>query len=96
MATIYTLEGHRGLGATKFPKMLGDITSGDPERQAVGVLFGLLSIASMAASAYHGAKRNCGSVGWGAVWGIAGAVFPVVTPAVAIGQGFAKSSGCSR
>ena len=40
-------------------------------------------------SAYHGYKRNR-SVGWAAWWGLMGLIFPVVTPAVAIAQGFGK------
>lgn len=55
-----------------------------------GAIFGALALASVAASAYHGVKRNGGSIGWGAVWGAAGAAFPVITPAIAAAQGFAK------
>lgn len=43
----------------------------------------------MAASVYHGYKRNR-SVGWALVWGAAGAFFPIVTPAIALAQGFGK------
>jgi hypothetical protein len=46
----------------------------------------------MAASAYHGYKRN-DSVGWAIVWGGLGAIFPVLTPAIALAQGFGKSKG---
>jgi hypothetical protein len=46
------------------------------------------SIASGAASAYHGSKRHGGSVIWGLVWGLAGGLFPVVTPAIGAAQGF--------
>lgn len=49
----------------------------------------LLSLASFAASAYHGSKRHGGSIGWGVAWGALGALFPVITPAIAAGQGFA-------
>lgn len=52
-----------------------------------------VSVASGFASAYHGAKRHHGSVGWGLVWGLMGTVFPVVTPAIAMAQGFAKPMG---
>ena len=44
---------------------------------------------SMAASAYHGYKRN-DSVGWAIGWGLLGALFPIITPTIAIAQGFAK------
>jgi len=56
----------------------------------VMALWGVASAASMAASAYHGVKRNRGSAGWGVAWGLSGALFPVITPAIAIAQGFAK------
>ena len=49
-----------------------------------------VSIASGALSAYHGVKRNNGSVGWGIVWFFMGSIFPIVTPAIAVAQGFAK------
>lgn len=48
-----------------------------------------ISTVSMAASVYHGYKRNR-SVGWALAWGAAGALFPIVTPAIALAQGFGK------
>lgn len=48
----------------------------------------VLSIASIAASAYHGSKRHGGSVGWGVGWGILGGLFPLLTPAIGVAQGF--------
>ncbi len=56
---------------------------------AGGAIWGLLSVASIAASAYHGAKRNGGSIGWGVGWGLLGGLFPVLTPAIGAAQGFA-------
>jgi hypothetical protein len=47
-----------------------------------------LTLAVAAASGYHGVRRNRGSVGWGALWFIAGGLFPIFTPIVAIAQGF--------
>lgn len=44
-------------------------------------------IASMAASVYHGYRRNQ-SIGWALWWGLMGSMFPVVTPAIAVAQGF--------
>jgi len=55
----------------------------------VAGLWGVLSTASMAASAYHGYKRN-ESVGWALVWGLFGAMFPIITPAIALAEGFGK------
>jgi hypothetical protein len=52
-------------------------------------LYYYLAVASSGVCAYHGYKRN-DSVGWALVWAVAGMVLPVVTPAVAIAQGFGK------
>ena len=57
---------------------------------ATYAVYGVLSTASMAASAYHGVKRNNGSVSSGIWWGLCGAIFPVVTPVVALAQGYAE------
>jgi hypothetical protein len=54
---------------------------------ALGV--GALVVASVAFSAYHGYKRN-NSVGWGIGWGALGLFFPIITPAVAVIQGYGK------
>ena len=48
-----------------------------------------LAAVSSAASAYHGYKRNK-SVGWALWWGFAGGLAPVITPVIAIAQGFGK------
>jgi hypothetical protein len=48
-----------------------------------------LSTVSMAASTYHGYRRNK-SVAWALWWGLMGALFPVVTPVVALAQGYGK------
>lgn len=56
---------------------------------AAGIGWALLSTASMALSAYHGGKRNHGSIGWAIAWGGLGAMFPILTPVVAAVQGFA-------
>lgn len=50
----------------------------------------LLDAASIGLSAYHGYKRNRGSVGAAIGWGLLGGFFPVLTPAVAFAQGFSK------
>lgn len=52
-------------------------------------LWGALSVASAAASGYHGYRRNK-SIGWGVVWFGLGALFPVITPTIALAQGFGK------
>ena len=50
-------------------------------------VWALLATASMAASAYHGYRRN-ESIGWALWWGLMGAMFPVITPVIALAQGF--------
>jgi len=54
---------------------------------AAATAWGALSTASLGLSAYHGYKRN-DSVGWGLWWGLMGGLFPVITPAIALAQGF--------
>lgn len=52
-------------------------------------LWSWLSLASSGASAYHGYKRNQ-SIGWAVAWGLLGAAFPIIVPAVGLAQGFGK------
>lgn len=47
------------------------------------------SVAGMAVAGYHGWKRT-GSIGWTAVWALAGNVAPLIAIGVAVVQGFAK------
>jgi len=54
-------------------------------------LHGALRIISAGACAFHGVKRNSGSVGWGIWWFVLGSLFPVITPVVAVAQGYAKT-----
>jgi hypothetical protein len=81
------------LGGLVGPVVLAE----DPSDPASGMspgwtmALGILSTASMAASAYHGYKRN-NSVGWAIAWGALGALFPVITPVVAVAQGYGKRS----
>jgi hypothetical protein len=48
-----------------------------------------LSVIAGPVCAYHGCKRN-ESVGWAIWWLMMGGIFPVVTPVIAVAQGFAK------
>ena len=41
-------------------------------------------------SAYHGYKRNYDSLGWGVAWALLGGTFPIITPAIALAQGFGE------
>lgn len=65
-------------------------TNADGSLNGAGVAVAAVSTASMALSAYHGLKRNRGSIGYAVLWGIMGATFPVLVPVIAFGQGFAE------
>ena len=49
----------------------------------------LLSVVSGVLSGYHGYRRNH-SIGWGIGWFALGSLFPVITPTIAVAQGFGK------
>lgn len=59
------------------------------ENSSWKAIAGLLGSALVLACAYHGVKRNCGSVGWGLGWALFGATTGPVAPIVAWAQGFA-------
>lgn len=61
----------------------------DPGFKRNLAIYGVLSTVSMAASAYHGYKRN-DSIGWALWWGFMGSMFPVITPVIGVAQGFGK------
>jgi len=60
-----------------------------PGAPALGPVWYALGAAGVAASAYHGYKRN-NSVGWAVVWGLLGGIAPFITVPVAFAQGFGK------
>jgi hypothetical protein len=62
---------------------------GNPELGAWTTFWMLAGVVSGGLCAYHGYKRN-DSVGWAIVWGLLGGAFPVITPAIALAQGFGK------
>ena len=51
----------------------------------------ILLVLSAGFSGYHGYKRNHDSVGFGFAWALAGTLLPIITPAVAVAQGYAKT-----
>lgn len=63
-------------------------------RKVISAGYAILGTVSMVASAYHGYKRNDvpgGSpIGWAIGWGALGSLFPVITPVVALAQGYAE------
>jgi hypothetical protein len=60
---------------------------GEPGETVGYTIYSLLAMASVGVSAYHGAKRHGGSIGWAIGWGLLGGLFPIITPAVAVAQG---------
>jgi len=79
----------RGVSASAVSSALTYLdTSGKLTKSSV---LGLLSVASAAFSGYHGMKRNHGSIGWGAWWFLMGGMFPIITPVISLGQGYAKA-----
>lgn len=64
-----------------------------PSTMPLGIMLGvplLISTLSAGASAYHGYKRNRGSAGWAVAWGTLGFLFPIITPIVALVQGYGE------
>lgn len=53
----------------------------------------ILSLLGAGIGAFHGARRNHGSVVWGLVWGTAGAAAPVITTGIAAAQGIGRPKG---
>jgi len=51
------------------------------------IAWGVVRSASIGVSAYHGYKRNNGSIGWAIGWALLGGLFPVIVPAIAVAQG---------
>ncbi len=74
------------------PGTLGDPSTGaaqTPVMTTGTIVWAGISTISMAASAYHGYKRN-NSVGWAIWWGLMGSIFPVITPVIAYAEGYAE------
>jgi hypothetical protein len=88
-ATIH-LGGYMPEGAAR---AYGQTTIGATEAPPLD-LAGIARKAGIIASAYHGVKRNNGSITSGLLWALAAwAVFPfhgAIVPAIAIAQGFAQ------
>lgn len=60
----------------------------DGSYTAFGVVWASLQAASVFACLVHGYRRNNGSVGWALGWAFLAGLFPVVTPAFAVAQGY--------
>lgn len=76
------------------PTAIGSYVNYPVQTSGLGELstnvYELLSLAGTVAGAYHGYKRNRGSIGWAIGWAFLGAAFPVITLPVAIAQGYGK------
>lgn len=57
--------------------------------QPLSTISRIIVAASIGLSAYHGYRRN-DSVGWAIWWALMGGLFPIVTPAIALAQGFGQ------
>jgi hypothetical protein len=71
-----------GLGATT--------TSPTPVTWTIPSWYWIITAASSGASAYHGYKRSGGDMAVTIGWALLGAIFPIITPAVALAQGFGE------
>jgi hypothetical protein len=65
-------------------------TGGAAWTPAARVIAGGIALAGAGAGAFHGYRRNRGSIGWALAWAALGGLFPLVTTGVAIAQGFGK------
>ncbi len=81
-----------GVPSTKVTAAKVLVKASDPGVKRNMAIWGVLGTISMAASAYHGYKRN-DSIGWAIWWGLMGSLFPVLTPVIGVAQGFAKPKG---
>lgn len=73
--------------------MLDDDAPPAPAKPAAPISTTLIRRGAMVAAAYHGVRRNNGSVLWGALWAIAAYIAPVhglLVPAIGAAQGFAQ------
>lgn len=82
----------RGVSASAVAAALKWLETSDKMRGNWPTIAGILSIASGAAGAYHGYRRNQ-SIGWGLWWFLMGSIFPIVTPVIALAQGYGKRKG---
>lgn len=81
-----------GLGTSPTDETEADVDEyGLPVRRLSGFTIAMIAISTVSAvvSAYHGYKRN-DSIGWAIVWYFMGAWFPIITPTVALAQGYGK------
>lgn len=106
LGRVLSLRGLGGLGglgsvirATQVvgTRGLGALGQADEDTVASRVtyrpIYAVLGLAGTALGAYHGYRRNRGSIGWAIGWGLLGGMFPVITVPVAFAQGYGKPAG---
>jgi hypothetical protein len=79
----------RGVSTRSVSSALNWLEASGRVRSHWPTIAGVLAMASASASAYHGYKRNA-SIGWALVWFGLGSIFPIVTPVIAVAQGYGK------
>jgi len=79
----------RGVSPTAVSNALSWLDTSSKFRISANTWNGILTLASAAASAYHGYRRNQ-SIPWAAVWFAFGTIFPIFTSVIALAQGYAK------
>jgi len=85
--------GLNNLNRVQPTRGMGLVPSGNGAPLGPGYyIWSALSLAGAGTGAYHGYKRNRGSVGWAIGWFLLGGIFPIITIPVSIAQGFGKPS----
>ena len=82
--------GYAGLGGLASAADYGTWAEYRAAHPTLAVVLPVFCTVSGLASAYHGYKRNRNSVGWAVMWFLGGATAPILMPAIAIFQGYAK------
>lgn len=82
------LDPNRGpaFGRASMTPTVGQLTS-----EQTSTFLQVATAASIGLSAYHGYKRN-DDLAWGIIWGLLGGIFPIITPAIALAEGYAVRS----
>lgn len=95
MGQLRTWLGLPSIVAAPAPALAGVWDS--LKAQEPATIRGVLTFVSAAASGYHGARRNGGSIFWGLIWFAAGAALPGLFPIVAVAQGYGSCvNNCRR
>lgn len=69
------------------PRALGEDREASNKNDTLWVI---ISVAGAMAAGYHGYKQSKGSLSVALGWSVLGLLFPVVTTAIAVAEGYAK------